>query len=140
MRTRNSIRGFVRPSVRPSARVKKWENKRFRTFLVANSCISAPAHPSTTDGHVSGLVSLLQNSRAWTNSITDAFYPHLHDSFSFFSSFVCLLVYVLVWFCARNSKTRYVCWFYVGPSVTLGYFGVCKRFLHYCYCPKSYTK
>ena len=37
LRTRNSIRGFVHPSVRPSvrpwARVEKWKNERFRSFL-----------------------------------------------------------------------------------------------------------
>ena len=49
MRTRNSIRGFVRRSVGPSvrwsvrhARVEKWKN--------------APAHLSATGGRVSGLV------------------------------------------------------------------------------------
>ena len=44
------------PSVGPSARVEKWENKRLRTFLVADNCISAPAHLSATGGRVSGLV------------------------------------------------------------------------------------
>ena len=64
LRTRNFIGGFVRrsvrrsvgPSVGPWTRVEKWENKRSRTFLVADSCISAPVHPSATDGRVSGLV------------------------------------------------------------------------------------
>jgi len=51
-----SIHLSVRWSVGPPARVEKWENKRSRTFLVANSCISAPAHLSATDGRVSGLV------------------------------------------------------------------------------------
>ena len=64
LRTRNSIRGFLRPSVHWSVRmsvclsawVEKWENKRFRTFLVVDSCISSPAHPSATGVRVSGLV------------------------------------------------------------------------------------
>jgi len=54
-----SIHLSVRWSVGPPARVEKWENKRSRTFLVANSCISAPAHLSATDGRVSGLVLFL---------------------------------------------------------------------------------
>ena len=54
---RRSVRPSVRPSVRASAQVEKWENKRFRTFSVADSCISAPAHPSATDGRVSSPVS-----------------------------------------------------------------------------------
>ena len=53
LRTRNSIRGFVRPSVGPLVRwsvgllvqghrVEKWKNERFRYFL----CVFA--HPSAT--------------------------------------------------------------------------------------------
>ena len=51
-----SVGRSVRRSVGPWTRVEKWGNERFRTFLVADSCISAPAHPSATDGCVSGLV------------------------------------------------------------------------------------
>ena len=43
-------------SIGPSAQIEKWENKRSKTFLVANSCISPPAHLSATDDRVSGLV------------------------------------------------------------------------------------
>ena len=42
MRTRNSIRGFVRPLVRPSVRrgdrVEKWKNERFGYFLCKFVC------------------------------------------------------------------------------------------------------
>ena len=51
--TRNSVRGFVRPSVHPSVcrSVGGHESKRAKTR------ISAPAHPSATGmGRVSGLV------------------------------------------------------------------------------------
>ena len=57
MRTRNSIRAFVRPSVRPSVRrsvgplVREHESKSVKTR------ISAPAHASATGiGRLSGLV------------------------------------------------------------------------------------
>ena len=36
LRTRNSIKGFVRPSIGPSAQIKKWENEIFGSFLVAD--------------------------------------------------------------------------------------------------------
>ena len=51
-----SVCPLVGRLVGPWKRVKKWGNERFKTFLVADSCISAPAHPSATDGRVSGLV------------------------------------------------------------------------------------
>ena len=41
LRTRNYIRGFVRPSVRPSDsynQVEQWENKRFGYFLCMSVC------------------------------------------------------------------------------------------------------
>ena len=57
------VRRLVGWSVGPWTRVKKWENKRFRTFLVADSCISAPAHQSATGGRVSGLVNLRNGSQ-----------------------------------------------------------------------------
>ena len=52
-----SVGRSVGPLVGPWTRVEKGGNERFRTFLVADSCISAPAHPSATGGRVSGLVS-----------------------------------------------------------------------------------
>ena len=47
MRTRNSIRGFVRPSVGWSVVIE---------LKSGETRISAPSHPSATDGRVSGLV------------------------------------------------------------------------------------
>ena len=50
MRTRNSIRAFDRPSVRPSVREHELKSVKTR--------ISAPAHLSATGGHVSSLVTV----------------------------------------------------------------------------------
>ena len=67
-----SVGPSVRRSVGPWTRVEKWENKRFRTFLVADSCISAPAHPSATDGRVSGLVYLSKIYQEHFKTFSDA--------------------------------------------------------------------
>ena len=55
MRTRNSIRGFVHPSVGWSV---SWSVGRSGTLELKSgkTGISAPAHLSATDGRVSGLV------------------------------------------------------------------------------------
>ena len=55
MRPRISLRGLVRPSVGPSVgpSVRQHESKS------GKARISAPAHPSATGGHVSGLVQIM---------------------------------------------------------------------------------
>ena len=53
-----SVRRSVGRSVGPSVRghESKSEEMSVLEHLVADSCITAPAHPSATDGRVSGLI------------------------------------------------------------------------------------